>query len=869
MFAAPVATHVVERPRLHAALQTLSARPATLVCGPAGWGKTLLVGSWLAGLTADHATAWVNLRGHDDEPRGFWSILAQAVAPHVDAESARGLQALGGQTLTEGELAGAFAQALWRADRRVVLVLDDLHEVTSTEVHEGLCRLISRPPPPLTVVATTRHDPPWPLARLRLAGLLGELAPRDLAFDDAEAAELFTQLGVDTTTDQVREMVVRTGGWPAGLRLAALDLGTTSDVQAAVDAFSGVAHAVSEYLASEVLDVLPAEFVRFLETISVSDIVCAELADALTGRDDGARTLAELAASHLFVEALDHRGSCWFRIHPLMLDLLRARPVAERVRRDRYRRAAEWLRHNDSQLEALRAAVRGQLWALAADVVAGQLITIVLRGSPRAVERVLADVPYPVLLERPELAVALAGAVAAQGRRTGVRVLLDGARVRSTELGPMRRARLHILLDVVEGAHARARGDLDGCARAYRSVPVEVPVLARCGIADARMVPVVAINNLGTSEFWLGDTAAAAAHLHEAAEAQLGRPSLPQINAMAHLALLACARGELDLAETRARDAVEAARAEGWPRAVQVAPAYLTLATVALDRDDLERVDAWLVPLAEEETVREPHVRLARSLLLADRRERVGDLAGALAELRAATADGTPWVPPPPLAERRALTEATLLALDGHTGAAGAVVDEHGPAATEDGRVALAALRLRLERCEPTEITTSIGPLATAGAPRTSVGAAIVVALAEDLAGHGHRASSVLDRALLTAAATGLQRPFLTGPGLTPLLHAAAMRGGVAGRFAEDLVARLAPGPLHDLARRRAQVRPLTERELTALHYLAGPLSNAEIATELYVSVNTVKTHQRSVYRKLGATGRRDAFRIARSLGLL
>ena len=868
-FAAPDASHVVERPRLYAALQRLSALPVTLVCGPAGWGKTLLVGSWLATLPADHAAAWVTLRARDDDPRAFWAVLARAVVPHVDSASARELHRLTGQTFTEGELAGAFATALRHTDRRVVLILDDLHEVTSPEVHEGLYSLITRPPPTLTVIATTRHDPPWPLARLRLAGLLGELAPRELAFDDAEAASLFRKLGVDIADAQVGEMVLRSGGWPAGLRLAALDLTTSRDVWTTITAFSGVAHSVSAYLASEVIDALPGELVAFLEAISTTDLVCAELADALTGRDDGAQRLAELAASHLFVQALDHPGSSWYRIHRLMLDMLRARPIAERVQRDRHRRAAEWFRRADMTLEALRAAIRASLWALAADVAASQLMTIVLRGAPPTVERVLADVPHPVLLERPELAVALAGAVASQGRQTGVRALLDAARARSGVLGPTRRARLHILLDIVEGAHARAQGDLDGSVRAYRRVPLDVPALARVGIADAQMVPVVTLNNLGTAELWSGDTAAAAVHLHEAAEARTSGPSLPQINAVAHLALLAWARGELDLAEARARDAVEAARSEGWPRSVQVAPAYLALAAVALDRDELDRVDEWFVPLAEEETVREPHVRLARSLLLAGRRERVGDLQGALSELRAVTADGTAWRPPRPLAERRALSEATLLALDGHADAAGVLVDDLGPVRTDAGRVALAALRLRLERSGPTEIAAIVDSAATAGTPRTSVDAAVVAALAAERAGDPDRASTLLDRALLVAAATGLRRPFLTGPGLVPLLHRAVARGGVTGRFAEDLVARLAPDLPSDVVRRRASVRPLTERELTALRYLAGPLSNAEIAAELYVSVNTVKTHQRSVYRKLGATGRRDAVGIARSLGLL
>jgi LuxR family transcriptional regulator, maltose regulon positive regulatory protein len=253
------------------------------------------------------------------------------------------------------DLPGLLVAAVRRAARPLVLVLDNLHEVSSPGVHAGLVRLIERPLPMLSLLVTTRRDPPWPLARLRLAGLLAEVRAEELAFTPTEAAELFRQLRVDLTNSQVERLVERTEGWPAGLRLVALHLQGRADVEAAVEAFSGDDHSVAGYLLTEVLDRQAPGLIAFLQKISTVDLVCADLANALTGRHDGAEVLTELEASHLFVQAIDRPGR-WYRLHRLIADLLRARPASRRERRDLQRRAAEWFAHNRMPLAAVRAA---------------------------------------------------------------------------------------------------------------------------------------------------------------------------------------------------------------------------------------------------------------------------------------------------------------------------------------------------------------------------------------------------------------------------------------------------------------------------------------------------------------------------------
>ncbi|MEJ2889186.1 LuxR C-terminal-related transcriptional regulator [Actinomycetospora aeridis] len=863
--AVPVATHVVDRPRLHARLERAVADAAmTLVVGPAGWGKTLLVGSWLAA-GGDRGTAWVSLGAGHDEPRAFWAALARAVGPTAGPATAAALRRVELGPADPEELPGAFAHALRQAERPVVLVLDDLHEVTSPAVHAGLRSLVERPVPSLALVATTRHDPPWPRTRLLLAGLVAEVRPDDLAFLDDEAAALFAQLGVDAAADHVREMVARTGGWAAGMRLAALDLATRPDVDAAVAAFSGDAHSVSGYLLDEVLGRQPPELVTFLERISVVDLVSADLADAITGGTDGEALLAELSAAHLFVQALDHPGR-WYRLHRLVLDVLRARPASRRDRRERHRRAADWFRQRGMPLEALRSAVRGELWALAAEVVAAHLALLVLRGSADEVIRVLGGIPEPVLLERPELATALAGARVAIGARTQVPSLLAAARRGAGALGERRQQRLAVHHSLIEAAHARARGDLDAVALAFRAVTLDVATLDRYGVLDAAIVPAVVLANLGTAELWTGDLAAADGHLREIADGA-GPPTLPRVNAAAHLALLTCERGELDAAESRVRAVVATADAAGWSRMPQVAPAYLAMARLVLDRDEPGAGGSWLSRLAEvEEVAPEPHVELARSLALAARQDAAGDPEDALARLRAAGARAGSWTPPRPLAEQWRLGEADLLARTGNPDAARAVAARLGTPRTDGGRIAAARLLLHLGDAGVEE---ALGDTTASPLPRVRAGAGVVAALAAARAGDPERALTLLEDALLAAAPHGLRRPFLAEPALAEVLRRRVDLGSGAVGFAVDLLERRTGGPADHTPPRRALAEPLTEREATMLRYLASTLSNPEIAAELYVSVNTVKSHQRAVYRKLGTSGRRDAVRRARELELL
>ncbi|HEY0815204.1 MAG TPA: LuxR C-terminal-related transcriptional regulator [Pseudonocardia sp.] len=862
----PIVTHVVDRPELRALLTAKLDAPVTLVAAAAGWGKTLLAASWVAAGAGDRAVAWVSLDQTDDDPKTFWRTVATGLTQVAGTQAPELRQVIAGDVPAE-DLPGTVVAGLRHAPRPIVLVLDNLHEIVSPQVHSGLVRLVERPLPALSLLVNTRRDPPWPLPRLRLAGLVTEVREANLAFTPGVAAELFAQLEVDVDDAQLQRLVDRTEGWPAGLRLIALHLKGQDDLPAAIAAFSGDDHSVAGYLITEVLDQQPPERIAFLEKISVVDLVCADLADALTGEHDGAAMLADLAASHLFVLAVGPPGR-WYRLHRLIADILRVQPSPRAERRDLHRRAAEWFRRNGMPLEAIASAVAGRFWPLAADLAGAHTVALTMDGRSGELERVLMAIPRTVLDVHAELAAALAATRVSRESVLEVTALLEHAGAAAGALSERRAARVGVLLDLSAGALARRAGDWESAVAAFQRVPVDGGELAALDIVNADMVPVFVSSNLGAAAYWAGDLATAERHLAAAADVELSDHVPAKLNAMAYSALLRCERGELDTAQAAARDVIAAAASAGLVKAPQLAGAYLTMARVALDRGVAGDADEWLSRLAEVAVVApEPHLQLATAALLAMRREAAGEHEAALAALRMQEAvDRRPI--PPGLREWCALIEAALLARSDDFGAVRHLLEQLPPPGTDTGRIAVARLYLFVD-----DVPVAVA-MRSAAAPaehvRARVDEAVLDAMLATAVGDERGALERIEDALAAAAPWTMRRPFLVEtPHLRSLLQRRIELGTVAPAFAVDLLERMSGS--FDAAREaeRARIDPLTERELTVLRYLASTLPNSEIAGELYVSVSTVKTHQRSLYRKLGVSGRREAVRRARHLQLL
>jgi LuxR family transcriptional regulator, maltose regulon positive regulatory protein len=381
------------RPRLLERINQGTAGALTLVCAPAGFGKTSLLGDWAR--HSQRPVAWLSLDGGDSDPARFWRYVAAAldelrpgVGQRVDALFQ------GGQPPLEAVLT-VLINELVTEPEQVVLVLDDYQLVEAPPVHQSLELLLERLPAQLRLVLASRADPPLPLARLRASGQLVELREVDLRFTPEEAAALLrTAVGVELPEAAVAALGDRTEGWVAGLQLAALSLRGQDDIGAFVAGFSGSHRFVLDYLAEEVLDRQPEPLRAFLLETSILERLSGPLCDAVTGRADSQQLLEQAERAHLFLVPLDEvRG--WWRYHQLFADLLHARLQRERPDRvaELHRAAAAWHETHELADEAIGHALAAGDATWAARLIERQLDARILRWEGATLQRWLAALP--------------------------------------------------------------------------------------------------------------------------------------------------------------------------------------------------------------------------------------------------------------------------------------------------------------------------------------------------------------------------------------------------------------------------------------------------------------------------------------------
>ena len=397
LFAPPRRPLLVARPALAARLDTLldPGHRLGLVSAPAGFGKTTLLGDWLAHLERDRTdtrVAWLSLDdGDDDLTRLVAHLVAalQGVGLDIDAavvEAVRTASVTAALTALVNDIARAGQQA---PGTQWLLVLDDYHAVEAPEVHEAVTFLLDHLPDALRLVIATRSDPPLPVARLRSRGQLTEVRAADLRFSPAEAQEFLNRvMGLDLTAADVGLLEDRTEGWVAGLQLAALSLRgipEPAEVAGFLEAFSGSNRFVLDYLADEVLARLPGEVRDFLLRTAVLDRLTGPLCDAVTGRSDGTAMLADLERGNLFLLPLDTRRS-WYRYHHLFADVLHARLLNEQPEQvpALHQRASAWYAAHDLVVDAVRHALAAEDFDRAARPGRGGASGAAPRASGRA-----------------------------------------------------------------------------------------------------------------------------------------------------------------------------------------------------------------------------------------------------------------------------------------------------------------------------------------------------------------------------------------------------------------------------------------------------------------------------------------------------
>ena len=865
---------LVERPRVTDLIaQATSGHRVTLVCGPSGAGKTVACASW-ANAAQDGSVGWLSLDYGDRWPRQLWTHvrLALASTPAVPGEVARELP-----DPEDDAFPFRLAEIAEQLPVPVTLVVDDICDLAGASVLTGVDQLIRHAPPTLRLVLSGRHPAGLAVARLRVGGELAEIGGAELACTPEEADAYFAMVGLHLPPAHRDELLARTEGWMTGLRLAALRAARGKQA-ASISRITGDEPAVADYLWDEVLASLPPDSRLFLLRTSVADVICGDLADALTGGSSGGAILEQLSRENMMIGPEDSDSArterTEYRFHPMLADMLRARLrrelPGETVRLTR--RAARWLAARGQHAQAIRTAARVGDWDFAGRVLADAGPELLVAGAAAELEPVLATFPA----SRFAGDAAVAGALAAAGLRTGdscaAALHLENAQQALGRCGQAQRQRIRTWLQALKlmSAAPVQDGDSDALVEQSRGIAVQAERTASDGAAHQGVGLLWCA--LGAAEFAAQDAlsarqslAAARRHLRD------GRPEFDD-RARGWQALAEAVYGDLVAAsELAAQDAATDPLAT---RLCQLAMAHVHLARdeaaaarAALDQCDPDERAAGLgdghYPAAGSVILSLASAARAR-LALAD-----GDTSAArnvLTRLRYRCLNGGPSGPAV-LDEFLAPLEAEIAVGDGDFSRARLALAGMVPASNG---VRLAEARLLLAQGDSDGACSALEPCldGIAVALHDQVCALVIAAIAERRLGHAEHATDRLTMALGLAEPQRMYRPFLDGGGaarsaLTVLIRPVSQGAAFAARILQRFDTAPAQG------QHAAAAIPLTGSELAVLRFLPSHMTNQEIAEALFLSINTVKTHLRSVYRKLNVTTRREAIARGGKLGLI
>jgi LuxR family maltose regulon positive regulatory protein len=843
----------VRRPQIDKLIAEGARGPLTTVTGPAGSGKTMAIALWASARSDPATLVWVALDDYDNRPKVFWSYVVAALrqagitVPRVSPAAGRGP--------ADHIFLLRLASMLAAQDPPVVVVLDDLHLVTEQDTLDGLAYMLRNATPGLRLVVSSRMDPLLPLHRYRLAGELTEIRADDLAFSVPESAVLMARQGITLGADGLERIVGRTEGWAAGVRLAAISLEGHPDPDQFAKEFDSEESAVTSYLIDEVLNAQPASTRDFLLRTSILNRVCADIASELNDDEPAADMLPVLAQANAFVRPVGHG---WYRYHSLFAAVLRLKLRRECPGQvpELHRRAAQWYQQNGSLSEAVRHAGESGDWPFAArialdELAIGQLIEP--RGNRSLAERfqrMPAESPWtqahPLLVEA---ALELSGADGIQGDATLAAAEGVLERLPATDEIPARLAAAQVRLAV-----SRRIGDLDAAQAAVARAETLLGEITGNHLARHPDIHAQVLAGRGVVELWSGDFDQAAATLRSA----IAPASAP---------------GETYERSELADQAAGAAenRADGLAEFASPA-ASIALARVHLERNELRQAHGQL-RLADGALRIAPDKLLgAIAYLIAARCQLAEGNTKVAADMLSRARQG--WSPPRWLEHRLMLVQSRVCAAAGDIKSAVEAAERAEPQSALDAAVALAQAWLAAGDTQAAERALAAGVASPDESPApVRLEGWLVDARLSYGVGDGVRGRRSLERALRLGQPERLRLAFAME---RTWIHPVLRRDPELAHAYQDLLeprqitTSKVPAPRPDPDQPTPLiVEPLSDREREVLRLLSAMLSTAEIGTEMYISVNTVKTHLRSIYRKLSAARRGEAVRRARELKLI
>jgi LuxR family transcriptional regulator, maltose regulon positive regulatory protein len=895
-------TKVVQRPHLIKRLNEGLEQKLTLISASAGFGKTTLVSEWVTG--CGRPVAWLSLDKGDDDSSRFLTHLVAAIQTVAENIGGGAVSALNSPQPTSTEsILTILLNEISALPYKFVLVLDDYQVINAKEIDDALGFLLEHLPPQVHLVIATRENPQFPLGKLRVRGLLTELRATDLRFTPEEAAMFFNQvMGLCLSAEDITLLEARTEGWIAGLQLAALSMQGREDIQAFIPAFAGDNRYIVDYLVEEVLQRQPNHVRSFLLQTSILDRLHGSLCDAVTGQQDGNSRLQSLERGNFFVVPLDDKRQ-WYRYHHLFAEVL-----SVHLREDQpdqvaelHRRASMWYEQYGLTADAIHHALAAKDYARVADLVELAWFPMSRSRQEAKVLGWLKAIPDEIVRYRPVLCVEYAWASLACNELDAVMDrLLDAERWlemmahkhdlpedaldKMIVVDEMAFRRLPGLIAVYRSGHAQVQGDVPAAMKYAQQVLDLVP-------EDDHLPRGAATALLGLASWTSGDLETAHRMFSDGLASVLQSGNITDtIGGAVALASIRIAQGRLRQAMHTYEQGLQLATEHGEPELRGTADMYVGMSELCREHNDLHLATQHLLRSKElgehTELPQNPsrwHVTMARIL------EAQGNLEGALDLLyeaeRLYVSDFFPNVRPVAALKTRVwIAQGKLFeALDW--------IREQGLSAQDElsylrefDHITLAKVLLaqykseRTERSilEAMELLERLLQSAEEGKRTGSVIEILIVqALAHHLKGNIPAALVPLERALTLAEPEGYVRIFVDEGNPMMILLKAALKQGIVSKYVLYLLTAL--GKAEDIkptkqvvngTLNKKQCEPLSERERNVLRLLRTDLSGPDIARELMVSLNTLRTHTKNIYGKLGVNNRRAAVRCSEELDM-
>jgi LuxR family maltose regulon positive regulatory protein len=553
---APGCPRLVVRENLIEALSEGLSLPLTLVYGPAGSGKTMLVAQWLASARKELPVAWLSLDAADNDPARFWIYVIEALRSVLPGfgEPALSMLRAPGIALVDDALPMLINELVDVAGQSA-LVLDDYHAIDDEQIHQGMTSLLEHLPNALRILITSRVEPPLGIGTLRARGQLNEIDPARLRFSRSEAESLLNHVhGLGLPAEVVERLHERTEGWAAGLYLAVLSMRGREDVGTFIESFAGSDRRVVDYLGAQVLAEQPAEEVAFLLHTGVLDRFCAPLCDAVTGARDARAMLDRIERSNYFLIPLDPSHD-WYRYHHLFGELLRhelERRAPESVA-DLHRRAGRWFLDAGLVSDAIgHLTAAGELEEVS-ELILTNWLPFTNAGQRATVARWLEALPQDYVVSDGRLCLAQARTALTVGDRGEILPWLDLAE-KAPRYNPNSDAWLGEQVIVFRATAWELLGDMRKCKQlAHRLAPLD----------GSSFWHALAAYNLGAAAHWLDDDAEAVKLFDTALELNRDRVAMISLAALGQLALIAADGGDRRACAAHIEAAFDMVRARG------------------------------------------------------------------------------------------------------------------------------------------------------------------------------------------------------------------------------------------------------------------------------------------------------------------